>query len=85
MEPESLSKFNNKADLEFADNHNRPRMGWPGANQMLDLDQFIKVLCDGVFFSSTGMAIPITPNNTYIYNDVNAVAAPSVKQRQVQK
>src|SRR5260370_9274367 len=42
MEPESLSKFNNKADLQFADNY-IPANGLVVANQLLDLDHFIKI------------------------------------------
>jgi len=74
MEPESLSKFNNKADLEFADNYIAAN-GLAGANQMLDLDQFIKVYAME-FFLKHWDGYSNNTNNTYIYNDVNAVAAP---------
>lgn len=76
MEPESLSKFNNKADLEFADNHIAAN-GLAGANQMLDLDQFIKVYAME-FFLKHWDGYSNNTNNTYIYNDVNAVEAPGV-------
>jgi len=76
MEPESLSKFNNKADLEFADNHIAAN-GLVGANQMLDLDQFIKMYAME-FFLKHWDGYANNTNNTYFYNDVNAVAAPGV-------
>jgi CotH kinase protein len=76
MEPESLSKFSNKADLQFADNHIAAN-GLVGANQMLDLDQFIKVYAME-FFLKHWDGYSNNTNNTYIYNDVNAVAAPGV-------
>jgi CotH kinase protein len=76
MEPESLSKFNNKADLQFADNYIAAN-GLVGANQMLDLDQFIKVYAME-FFLKHWDGYSNNTNNTYIYNDVNAVAAPGV-------
>ena len=73
---ESLSKFDNKADLQFADNHIAAN-GLAGANQMLDLDQFIKVYAME-FFLKHWDGYSNNTNNTYIYNDVNAVAAPGV-------
>jgi len=76
MEPESLSKFNNKADLQFADNHIAAN-GLVGANQMLDLDQFIKVYAME-FFLKHWDGYSNNTNNTYIYNDVDAVTAPGV-------
>ena len=76
MEPESLSKFNNKADLQFADDHIAAN-GLVGANQMLDLDQFIKIYAME-FFLKHWDGYANNTNNTYIYNDVNAVAAPGV-------
>ncbi len=76
MEPESLSKLSNKSDLEFADNHIAAN-GLAGANQMLDLDQFIKVYAME-FFLKHWDGYSNNTNNTYIYNDVNAVAAPGV-------
>ena len=76
MEPESLSKFNNKADLQFADNYIAAN-GLAGANQMLDLDQFIKIFAME-FFLKHWDGYANNTNNCYIYNDVNAVAAPGV-------
>ena len=76
MEPESLSKFNNKADLQFADDYIAAN-GLVGANQMLDLDQFIKIFAME-FFLKHWDGYANNTNNCYIYNDVNAVAAPGV-------
>lgn len=76
MEPEAFSKFNNKADLQFADNHIAAN-GLVGANQMLDLDQFIKVYAME-FFLKHWDGYSNNTNNTYIYNDVDAVTAPGV-------
>ena len=76
MQPESLSKFNDKADLQFADNYIAAN-GLVGANQMLDLDQFIKIFAME-FFLKHWDGYANNTNNCYIYNDVNAVAAPGV-------
>jgi hypothetical protein len=76
IEPESLSKFNNKADLQFADNYIAAN-GLVGANQMLDLDQFIKIYAME-FFLKHWDGYTNNTNNSYIYNDVNAVAAPGL-------
>jgi hypothetical protein len=76
MEPESLSKFSNKADLQFADDYIAAN-GLVGANQMLDLDQFIKIFAME-FFLKHWDGYANNTNNCYIYNDVNAVAAPGV-------
>ena len=73
---ESLSKFEDKADLKFANNHIEAN-GLAGANQMLDLDHFIKVYAME-FFLKHWDGYANNTNNTYIYNDVNAVAAPGV-------
>ena len=73
---ESLSKFEDKADLKFANNHIEAN-GLDGANQMLDLDHFIKVYAME-FLLKHWDGYANNTNNTYIYNDVNAVAAPSV-------
>ncbi len=73
---ESLSKFDDKADLKFADDHIAAN-GLAGASQMLDLDQFIKVYAME-FFLKHWDGYASNTNNTYIYNDVNAVAAPGV-------
>src|SRR5262249_44045906 len=76
IEPESLSKFNDKADLQFADNYIAAN-GLAGATQMLDLDQFIKIYAME-FFLKHWDGYANNTNNTYIYNDVNTVAAPGV-------
>jgi hypothetical protein len=76
IDPESLSKFKDKADLQFADNYITAN-GLVGANQMLDLDQFIKIFAME-FFLKHWDGYANNTNNCYIYNDVNAVAAPGV-------
>ena len=73
---ESLSKFDNKADLKLADDQIAAH-GVAGASQMLDLDQFIKHYAIEILLKSWDGYANNT-NNTYIYNDVNAVAAPGV-------
>ncbi len=73
---ESLSKFEDKADLEFAVDHIAANK-LAGANQMLDLDQFVKVYAME-FFLKHWDGYADNTNNTYIYNDVSAVAAPGV-------
>ena len=73
---EKLSKFDNKADLKLADDQIAAH-GVAGASQMLDLDQFIKHYAMEILLKSWDGYANNT-NNTYIYNDVNAVAAPGV-------
>jgi CotH kinase protein len=73
---EDLSKFDNKADLSLADDQIAAH-GVAGASQMLDLDQFIKHYAMEFFLKSWDGYTNNT-NNTYIYNDVDAVAAPGV-------
>ena len=73
---ESLSEFDDKADLKFAVDHIAAN-GLAGASQMLDLDQFIKVYAME-FFLKHWDGYAGNTNNTYIYNDVNAVAVPGV-------
>src|SRR5277367_5705217 len=73
---ENLSKFDNKADLKLADDQIAAH-GVAGASQMLDLDQFIKHYAMEILLKSWDGYANNT-NNTYIYNDVNAVAAPGV-------
>lgn len=73
---ESLSEFDNKADLKFADDYIAAN-GLAGASQMLDLDQFIKVYAME-FLLKHWDGYADNTNNTYIYNDVNAVATPGV-------
>ncbi|MDT5018253.1 MAG: hypothetical protein QOD39_4413 [Mycobacterium sp.] len=73
---EDLSKFDNKADLKFADEHIAAH-GIDGAAQMLDLDQFIKV--DAMeFYLKHWDGYSHNTNNTYIYNDVTAIETPGV-------
>ena len=76
IEAEDLSKFDNKADLKFADDQIAAH-GVAGASQMLDLDEFIKIYAMEILLKSWDGYANNT-NNTYIYNDVNAVAAPGV-------
>ena len=73
---EKLSKFDNKADLKLADDQIAAH-GVAGASQMLDLDQFIKHYAMEILLKSWDGYANNT-NNTYIYNDVNAVASPGV-------
>jgi hypothetical protein len=73
---EDLSKVENKADLKFAMDHIAAN-GLAGANQMLDLDQFIKFYAME-FFLKHWDGYADNTNNTYLYNDVDAVDAPGV-------
>jgi CotH kinase protein len=73
---ESLSKFEDKADLKFACRHIKAD-GLAGADQMLDMDQFLKIYAME-FFLKHWDGYADNTNNTYIYNDVTAVAAPGV-------
>ena len=73
---ESLSKFDDKADLKFACSHIKAN-GLAGADQVLDMDQFLKVYAME-FFLKHWDGYADNTNNTYIYNDVTAVAAPGV-------
>ena len=73
---ESLSKFEDKADLKFACRHIKAN-GLAGADQMLDMDQFLKIYAME-FFLKHWDGYADNTNNTYIYNDVTAVAAPGV-------
>ena len=73
---EALSKFDNKADLKLADEQIAAR-GLAGASQMLDLDQFIKIYAME-FLLKHWDGYSDNTNNTYLYNDVTAVAAPGV-------
>jgi hypothetical protein len=73
---EDLSKFDNKADLKFADQHIAAH-GIAGAAQVLDLEQFIKL--DAMeFYLKHWDGYADNMNNTYIYNDVTAVETPGV-------
>jgi len=73
---ESLSKFDDKADFKFAADYIAAN-GLAGASQMLDLDHFIRVYAME-FFLKHWDGYAGRANNTYIYNDVDAVAAPGV-------
>jgi hypothetical protein len=73
---EDLSKFDDKADLKFAISHIRAN-GLAGADQMLDMDQYLKVYAME-FFLKHWDGYADNTNNTYVYNDVAAVAAPGV-------
>jgi hypothetical protein len=73
---EDLSEFENKADLKLAMDHIAAN-GLAGANDVLDLDQFIKVYAME-FFLKHWDGYTFNTNNTYIYNDVTAVEAPAV-------
>ena len=73
---ESLSKFDDKADLKFACSQIKTR-GLAGADDMLDTDQFLKLYAME-FFLKHWDGYADNTNNTYIYNDVTAVAAPDV-------
>ena len=73
---ENLSEFEDKADLKFACNHIKVN-GLAGADQMLDMDQFLKVYAME-FLLKHWDGYADNTNNTYLYNDVTAVAAPGV-------
>jgi spore coat protein CotH len=73
---EALSKFADKVDLKLADDQIAAH-GLAGANQMLDLDQFIKIYAME-FLLKHWDGYSDNTNNTYLYNDVNAVASPGV-------
>ena len=76
MTAESLSEFDDNADLKFAVDYIAAN-GLTGASQMLDLDQFIRVYAME-FFLKHWDGYARSTNNTYVYNDVNAVAVPGV-------
>jgi hypothetical protein len=73
---ESLSKFEDKADLLFAMRHIKAN-GLAGADDMIDMEQFLKLYAMEFFFKHWDGYAGNT-NNTYIYNDVTAVATPGV-------
>lgn len=73
---ESLSTFEGKADLALAMDHIATH-GLVGAEQVVDLDQFIKVYAME-FFLKHWDGYANNTNNTYLYNDVTAVEAPGV-------
>ncbi|MEV4145699.1 CotH kinase family protein [Amycolatopsis sp. NPDC049691] len=71
---EPLSKFDDKADLKFAIDHIAAH-GLAGASEVFDLDQFVKLYAME-FFLKHWDGYSRNTNNTYVYNDVAAVAAP---------
>jgi hypothetical protein len=71
---EPLSRFDDKADLKLADDQIAAH-GLAGAARMLDLDQFVKVYAME-FLLKHWDGYSDNTNNTYIYNDVDAVASP---------
>ncbi|PXW30918.1 UNVERIFIED_CONTAM: CotH protein [Williamsia faeni] len=73
---ESLSEFDDKADLRFAIDH-IDEHGLAGASEVFDLDQFIR-LNAMEFFLKHWDGYSRNTNNTYVYNDTTAVAAPGV-------
>ena len=79
---ESLSKFEDKADLKFAMSHIKAN-GLAGADQMLDMDQFLKIYAME-FFLKHWDGYADNTNNTYIYNDVDGRRSTGRGQHQVQ-
>ncbi|MEV5713746.1 CotH kinase family protein [Amycolatopsis mediterranei] len=73
---EPLSKFDDKADLRFAIDHIAAN-GLAGASEVFDLDQFAKLYAME-FFLKHWDGYTRNTNNTYVYNDVDAVAQPGV-------
>ena len=73
---ESLSKFDDKADLRLAIQQVHDH-GLAGASQVFDLDQFIEIYAME-FLLKHWDGYSRNTNNTYVYNDVNAVETPGV-------
>lgn len=73
---EALSEFEDKADLTFACAHIKAN-GLAGADQVFDMGQFLKIYAME-FFLKHWDGYADNTNNTYLYNDVTAVAAPGV-------
>jgi hypothetical protein len=73
---ESLSEFDDKADLRFAIDHIAAH-GLAGAADVFDLDQFTRLYAME-FFLKHWDGYSRNTNNTYVYNDVDAVAQPGV-------
>lgn len=73
---ESLSEFENKADLLLAIDQITGH-GLAGAAEVIDLDQFIKLYAME-FYLKHWDGYAGNTNNTYIYNDVVAVEAPGI-------
>ncbi|MGV9793097.1 CotH kinase family protein [Gordonia sp. NPDC003422] len=73
---EDLSEFDDKADLRLAINHLKAH-GIAGAADVFDLDRFIRLYAMD-FFLKHWDGYSRNTNNTYVYNDVDAVAAPGL-------
>lgn len=73
---EALSECEDKADLTFACAHIKAN-GLAGADQVFDMGQFLKIYAME-FFLKHWDGYADNTNNTYLYNDVTAVAAPDV-------
>src|SRR6476661_849339 len=73
---EDLSKFEDKADLKFATDHIKAN-GLAGADQMIDMEQYLKLYAME-FLLKHWDGYADNTNNTYLYNDVDAVATPGV-------
>ncbi|MEV6827022.1 CotH kinase family protein [Amycolatopsis sp. NPDC051102] len=73
---EPLSQFDDKADLRFAIDHIAAH-GVAGAAEVFDLDQFTRLYAME-FFLKHWDGYSRNTNNTYVYNDVVAVAQPGV-------
>jgi len=73
---EPLSAFDDKADLRFAIDHIAAN-GVAGASEVFDLDQFIRLYAME-FLLKHWDGYSRNTNNTYVYNDVDAVAKPGV-------
>ena len=73
---EELSKFEDKADLKFACEHIKAN-GLAGADQLIDMEQYLKLYAME-FLLKHWDGYADNTNNTYLYNDVDAVATPGV-------
>jgi hypothetical protein len=73
---EDLSKFKDKADLKFATEHIKAN-GLAGADQVIDMEQYLKLYAME-FLLKHWDGYADNTNNTYLYNDVDAVATPGV-------
>ncbi len=73
---EDLSKFEDKADLKFACEHIKAN-GLAGADQLIDMEEYLKLYAME-FLLKHWDGYADNTNNTYLYNDVDAVATPGV-------
>jgi hypothetical protein len=73
---EDLSEFEDKADLKFACRHIKAN-GLAGADQLLDMEQYLKVYAME-FLLKHWDGYADNTNNTYLYNNLTAVASPGV-------